>query len=541
LDFRVLGPLRASCDGRVLPIGTAYKPRLVLAALLVRADQAVRLDRLIEVVWGEHPPASARRNTQQYIHRLRTVLGGDRIESRPDGYLIRAGNGLDAARFRHLAAQGGTALRGGAVLLARDRSRAALDLWHGPAYAEFTDCPEVADEAARLDELRLTVCEQWAEAELTLGRHGAPAQELSELVRAHPYRESLRGLLMRSLYGTGRQTDALQLYRDTRALLAEQLGIEPGPQLQRLHERMLRGHGRFARPGVDALATPAPRELPAGVAGFTGRRHALKALDELLPTGGPIVIATVVGAAGVGKTALAVHWAHRVADRFPDGQLYLDLRGYATGAPVPPDTALAAFLRSLGMPPRDIPVDVVEAARRYRSVTATRRMLIVLDNAASAEQVRPLVPGSPGCLVLVTSRDRLDGLVARDGARRVALDRLTPAEATDLLGRLLGAGRIAAEPAATDELARTCAYLPLALRLAAAALLARPGRAVAEYAAELTVGDLSDQTSPPAARDLLRQLGSSPVRTSHPAWPRRWPTGRHRMRPGPWNSSPPRI
>jgi DNA-binding SARP family transcriptional activator len=258
VDFRVLGPLQASRDGAALPIGAAHKPRLVLAALLSRSHETVDVDWLIGVVWGEQPPASARRNIQHYVHRLRVAMGSDRISSRPGGYQIRAGDGLDVARFCQLTADGSTALRAGSPKLARERLRAALQLWRGRAYAEFTDCPVLADEADRLDELRLTALEHWAEAELALGDHSVLVSALPDLVRQHPYRENLRGQLMRALYGSGRRADALDLYRSTRTLLVEQLGIEPAPQLQRLHEQILRGDVRLSAPVPYVRTTPCP-------------------------------------------------------------------------------------------------------------------------------------------------------------------------------------------------------------------------------------------------------------------------------------------
>jgi DNA-binding SARP family transcriptional activator/predicted negative regulator of RcsB-dependent stress response len=496
VEFRVLGPLQATRDGGVLPIGSAYKPRLVLAGLLSRADQTVSLDWLVGLLWDGHPPASARRNVQLYIHRLRAVVGSDRIPARPGGYLIRAGDALDAAQFRRLATQGSGALRGGDVAVADDKLRAALDLWRGPAYAEFADCPAIAEEAARLDELRLTVYEQWTEAELALGRHDRPVHVLSELVRAHPYRESLRGLLMRALYGAGRQADALRLYRDTRTLLAEQLGIEPGPQLQRLHEQMLHGEAQLAPASVDAVAAitggvGVPRELPADVAGFAGRADALKALDEMLPgdaneTVGPVVISAVSGTAGVGKTALAVHWAHRVHDRFPHGQLYVNLRGFdPTGAAMAPAEAIRRFLDALAVAPQRIPTDPDAQVNLYRTLLAGRRMLVVLDNARDPDQVAPLLPGAPGCLVLVTSRSRLTGLIASTGARPLPLDLLTVDEARDLLVRRLGPDRVAAEPDATDELITRCARLPLALAIVAANAATHPDLPLAALADQL--------------------------------------------------------
>lgn len=546
MEFRVLGPIEASSNGTVVQIGAAQKLRLVLAALLSRADRVVAPDWLISVVWVDQPPASARRNLQLYIHQLRTAMGSDRIASQPGGYVIRAEDGLDAARFRRLAAQGSAALASGDAAHAGQWLREALNLWHGPAYAEFTDCPAIADEATRLEQLRLTVYEGWAEAELRLGHHSGLVDALSDLVRTNPYRENLRSYLMRALYGAGRQADALQLFRDTRAILAEQLGIEPGPQLQRLHEQMLRGDSQLAPRSIDpapeapaaihggAGVVPVPHELPADVSGFTGRENSLKALDEMLPedaenTTGRVVVSAITGTAGVGKTALALHWSHRVADRFHDGQLYVDLRGYAPGRPLRPIEALTALLRRLGIRPGQVRVGLAEAAARYRSHLAGRRMLIVLDNARSSEQIRPLLPASPGCMVLITSRDRLTGLAAKEGVRRITLDVLNPDESVDLLGQLLGRERAAAEPAAAAALAQTCAHLPLALRIAAACLADQPHRAIASYVAELTerdpvsalaidgddravhsAFDLSYLTLPQPAQQMFRRLGLVP-------------------------------
>ncbi len=545
MELRVLGSLEASCGGTVVPISSAYKVRLVLAALLSRADRVVLLEWLIGAVWGDQPPPSARQNMQHYIHRLRIALGKDLISSRPGGYTVRAEEALDATRFRRLAAKASAAFKEGDAARAAEKFRAALDLWRGPAYAEFTDCPPISDEAVRLEELRITAYEGWAEAQLALGRYGGLVEELTDLAREHPYRESLHGHLMRALYGSGRQADALQVFRTTRGRLAEQLGVEPGPQLQRLHERMLRGDGQLSPDSTQVVpdnaigtgggvaAVPVPHELPADVPGFTGRVDALKALDELVPSdvdnpSGAVVVAAITGTAGVGKTALALHWGHGVVDQFPDGQLYLNLRGYAPGRPLRPVEALTALLGALGIPPRQVPVEVGAAAARFRSHVAGRRMLIVLDNARSSAQVRPLLPASSGCLVLITSRDRLTGLVAHDGARRLTLDVLEADDSVALLTHLLGGERVRAEPAAAIALARTCAHLPLALRIAGVNLADQPHWSVARYVAEFSAADsmaalavdddlairgafdLSYRTLPKPAQLVFRRLGLVP-------------------------------
>ncbi|WP_460847059.1 AfsR/SARP family transcriptional regulator [Phytohabitans suffuscus] len=542
MEFRVLGALEVSQGETPVPIVSAYKPRLVLAALLSRAEQLVSVDWLTRVVWADRPPASTPQNLRHYIHQLRAALGPGRIHTQTGGYLLHAGDGLDATRFRRLVAEGSAALREGDAVRAGDRLRVALDLWHGPAYSDFTDCAEIAEEAARLEELRLGAYERWAEARLALGDYGAPIAELMDLVRAHPYREALCGWLMRALYGAGRQADALELFHGTRSTLAEQLGIEPGPQLRDLHGRMLRGDPQLlARGDGVPLASagggvpPVPRELPADVPGFAGRSDALSALDALLDGerdggGGPTVVCVVTGTAGVGKTALAVRWAHRVAGRFPDGQLYLNLLGYAPGRPLRPIEALTVLMGGLGVPAKQVPIDEAAASARYRSHLAGRRVLVVLDNAASAAQVRPLLAGGTGCFVLVTSRDRLTGLVAYEGARRIELDVMKTHESADLLADVLGRERVAAEPAATADLARICANLPLALRIAGASLVDQPHRTIAGYAADLAESsalaalavdgdddvsvrnafELSYRALPEAAQRCFRYLGLVP-------------------------------
>ncbi|MFC4535605.1 AfsR/SARP family transcriptional regulator [Sphaerisporangium dianthi] len=539
MEFLVLGPLVVTQDGRVVSTGTAYKPRLVLAVLLASgAGRVVRTDQLIGAVWGDAPPPSARRNIQLYVHRLRGALGADRIIRAPEGYGVVTGDGLDSARFRRLAAEGARALDHDDPALAARLLREGLELWRGPAFAEFAGCEPVTEEAEQLEQLRLVAHERWAEAELRLDRHRELIPALTRLVRAAPFREGLRAHLMTALSRSGRQAEALELFRQARTLFREQLGIEPGPVLQRLHEDILRGDDRPVRaapapvaaasPGGARTAPPPPRELPSNVAGFIGRESFLQGLDAMLADGaGANTILAITGTGGVGKTALAVRWAHHVEAGFPDGQLYLNLRGYSSTTPVRPADALSGFLRALGMPPEQVPLDTAEAAARYRSLTAGRRLLVLLDNADSAEQVRPLIPGHSGCVVLVTSRDRLTGLVAREGARRLTLDVLAPAEATALVGHLLGGERTAAEPEAVTRLIRICGHLPLALRIAAAHLLDRPHCPIARYATELSAGnpvtaltvegdeetavhaafDLSYRAVPAHVRVVFRRLG----------------------------------
>jgi len=382
----------------------------------------------------------------------------------------------------------------------------------------------------------------FADANLALGRCAQPVTPLRALVADEPLHEGAAARLMLALAGSGEQAAALQLFVDLRDRLADELGVEPGAELQAAHLRVVRGQlpGVAVSPAAPASAAPAPADpkpaqLPADVAGFTGRADYLRRLDALLgdehdTQPSAVVISAIAGTAGVGKTALAVHWANRARERFPDGQLYVNLQGYARTPPLRPIEVLARFLHALGMAAERVPTDVDAAAAMYRSLLAQKRMLIVLDNAASAEQVRPLIPASPGCFVVVTSRDALAGLVAHDGARRLTLDVLTAEEARVLLGRVLGAERVQAEPEAAAALAELCSYLPLALRISAANLSGRRQRSIASQVAELRADnrlaalavdgdeeiavratfDLSYQRLPGSAARLFRLLGVAP-------------------------------
>jgi tetratricopeptide (TPR) repeat protein len=351
-------------------------------------------------------------------------------------------------------------------------------------------------EAARLAEMRLQALETRIDADLHLGRHADVIGELEHLVATHPLRERLRAQLMLALYRDGRQAEALAAYRQARQMLIDELGTEPGTGLRELHQQILTADPALAVPAVspgpaDSVPT-VPHQLPAGVRHFTGRVNELAALTGLLEQAGvetqpTVVISAIGGTAGVGKTALAVRWAHQVAARFPDGQLYVNLRGYDPDQPVAAADALAGFLRALGVAGQDIPAELDERAARYRSLLAGKRLLVVADNAGSEAQVRPLLPGDPGCVALVTSRDPLAGLVARDGARRVDLGLLPPGDATGLLRALIGR-RAAADTKSAAALADQCSRLPLALRVAAERAAAHPAHPLADL-----VGELADE------------------------------------------------
>ncbi len=500
-EFLLLGPLVVRVNGTVVPVPAA-KQRAILAVLLLRANRVVSVDELTEVLWAGDPSSGARAGVQSHVMRLRKALGAaaPRITTQPPGYLIRVEAGeLDLDRFEDQLGEARTAARQASWPDAADHASAALALWRGEPLADVGSDLIAARERPRLAELRLQALETRIDADLQLERHGEVISELRQLTAQSPLRERLHGQLMLALYRDGRPAEALAAYRDTRNLLVDALGTEPGPELQSLHRQILTGDPALAQLKAEVsagnAAAPVPRELPGNVGAFTGRAAELAELDRIL-LGGPAgqdgearataaVISAVSGTAGVGKTALAVHWAHQAAAEFPGGQLYVNLRGYDPDRPMPASDALAGLLRSLGVPDRAIPNEETERATRYRSLVADKRLLIVLDNAGSVEQVRPLLPGSSQCAVLVTSRDSLVGLVARDGARRLDLDLLPLADAVALLRELIGS-RVDGEPAAAVTLAGQCARLPLALRVAAELAAARPHVSLPSLVTELT-------------------------------------------------------
>jgi DNA-binding SARP family transcriptional activator/tetratricopeptide (TPR) repeat protein len=496
MRFCLLGPLAVSCGDTVIPV-PAGKQRAVLAALLLRANRVVTVADLAETLWGTAPPPSARVTVQNYVVRLRRALGAEghsRIGTQPRGYVINvAADELDLTQFEVLLGEARQAARDGSWDTAAAQARAALALWRGEPLADVESELLAVQEVPRLADLRMIALLTRIEADLQLGRHAEVTGELRHLAAAHPLREHLHALLMLALYREGRQAEALATYQLARRILLEELGTEPGHELRSLQQQILVGDPALnpagpQRPG-GGEGQGVPRELPAGVRHFTGRAAELAALTRLLeePAKGPgvVVIGAIGGTAGVGKTALAVHWAHQIAGQFPDGQLYVNLRGFDADRPMAAAEAIRGFLDALGVPPERIPPLPEAQGGLYRSLLADKRMLIVADNARDEQQVRPLFPASPGCVVLVTSRSQLGGLGAADGARLVILDVLSHAEAVQLLAARLGAARAAAEPAALDRIARLCACLPLALAVAAASATARPGFSLATLVAEL--------------------------------------------------------
>jgi DNA-binding SARP family transcriptional activator/tetratricopeptide (TPR) repeat protein len=519
MRVRFLGPLEVRQGDQWIRLG-APKLRSLLAALLLRPGEAVSVEWLIDQLWPEQRPRGADNRIHGYVMRLRRLLddpGGQLLRTHSPGYELAIDPAdQDAGRFEQLSGEGIAALRNGDGSEAGRLLRAALELWRGPAFTDVPATTLVQAEAGRLEERRLTVLEARIDADLqqadTAGTAALPA-ELQSLVSTHPMRERFWAQLMLALYRSGRQADALGAYRQLYQMLTEELGTEPSRQLRDLHQQILNADPALdlepapapapnaAEPQVDEeqeAERPVPRQLPADIADFTGREEDLLRLDALLPGDGgsrptAVVLTAITGTGGVGKTALAVHWAHGVADRFPDGQLYANLRGYSSESPLEPLAVLTLFLRALGVEAAQVPTDTDEAAALYRSLLADRKVLVLLDNAAHTSQVRPLLPGSAGCLVLVTSRSRLSGLVARESAQPFEIDRLPVRDSVELLANVLGPELVRQEPEAAAKLAELCAGLPLALRLAAANLLWDEQQSLADHVVELSKHDRLDR------------------------------------------------
>ncbi|WP_412543097.1 BTAD domain-containing putative transcriptional regulator [Longispora sp. K20-0274] len=492
MEFRLLGPLEVRDGEQVIPV-TSSRQRVMLAALALRAGSVVPVDDLVAIIWGESPPPSARSVLQSLALRLRKLLGPHVLVTRSPGYLLDVDpDTVDTAAARRLRAEAERAAAAGDLDTEADRLRSTLALWRGRALVDVDSDLLRREDAAWWAEWHLDTLERRIVVDLALGRGGQAIGELRELTAAHPFREQFRVLLVTALHQTGRRAEALAEYQAARTILIDELGVEPGANLRRAHREALGTEPEppTERPAPAAPPAPVPAQLPHEASGFTGRVAELAALDELAAGRTPgVVIVAVTGPAGVGKTAFVVHWAHRNRTAFADGQLYADLRGFdARHPPVPPAEILRQFLRALGVPPAGMPDSADELTQLYRSTVAGRRLLVVLDNAATPDQVRPLLPGGDGCVVVVTSRRRLGGLTARDGARTVALNMLSTAESQELLAAVAGRDRLLADPDAATELAALCGHLPLALRIVAANLAAtRLG--IREVATELGRGD----------------------------------------------------
>ncbi|MFC4082238.1 AfsR/SARP family transcriptional regulator [Amycolatopsis samaneae] len=508
MKLRVLGPVEAVREGRLVALG-GQKPRTLLAALLLAEEALVTSDRLIDVIWDERAPATASASLHTYVSSLRKALPEVGIVTRPGGYqLVLGENTLDYREFTRLAREGRTAAAGGDHKAAKRCCELALATWSGVALAGLS-CRFATTSAARLESLRLAVVEARVDACLALGLGDELVDELTTLVAENALLERLRGQLMLALHQAGRQADALACYQAGRKLLVEQLGVEPGPELQEVHRQVLLGVPATLEAAV------VPGQLPLDMADFTGRAAELRRLRE---SAAQVVV--VAGKPGAGKTALAVRASHELAGRYPDGQLYIDLQG-VHGTAVAASEALGRFLRALGVPDAAVPATAEERAAQYRSLLASRAVLVVLDDAAGEHQVRALLPGGPRCACLVTSRRRLDALA---GAEHVDLGIMDETDCLALLGRIIGEARLVAERDAAEEIVRQCGRLPLAIRVAGGRLAARPDLSLARMAArlreqrrvldELAVGDLEVRGSMalsydslgPAERRALRRL-----------------------------------
>jgi DNA-binding SARP family transcriptional activator len=550
MEFHVLGPLDVIRHGERLRLGPA-KQRALLAILLLRANRAIPKNLLIDALWGAAPPPSAEKNIYVYVCNLRKVLGHDRIVRRVHGYLVTVHPGeLDLDRFEEALRAGSRALAAGTPEQARALLEDALACWSDRPLADLPHHPYLQAESLRLDDRRMTALESKIDADLRLGRHHEVCDELSALVAEHPLRERLRAQHMIALFRAGRRAEALASYDAARRYLAAELGLEPGPLLTRLHGAVLEGteppeeHGgtASARPaatprasaggppvntavaGTGVTGSPVtgspitgsepsarspggfvPAQLPRGLPDFTGRRDALSRLSVLLGEraaagrGSGAVIA-ITGPAGTGKSALAIHFAHRIRDQFPDGQLYVELSS-ATGPSVPHSEAVKQLLAGIS-PLAGVPATDAAAAAKLRSELADRKVQIVLDGAVSEEQVRSLLPGGENCLTLITSRIPLDGI---PGANRIRLTTLPPHEALALLTAQIGPSRVNAEPEHAQRIVDYCGALPLALRIAGARLHADADWDLGRFAArladeagrldELVAGDLSVRAS----------------------------------------------
>jgi DNA-binding SARP family transcriptional activator/tetratricopeptide (TPR) repeat protein len=590
LRVGVLGPVTAWYGQEELRVGQP-RQQAVLGILAMRANRVISRGELVDAVWGQDPPASAEGGIYTYVAGLRRIIEPARSVRGPGRVLVSSGAGYvlhlvpgqpDAVAFEQQLARARQLRKNGDQVGAVGALEGALGLWRGVAFAGVPG-PFAETERVRLAELRTGAAEERADVLLALGRHEEVVPDLTVLVADHPLRERMRGLLMIALYRGGRHAEALRVFTDGRHVLAEELGIDPGTELSRIRQQVLTcdpaldlaadpaadehparpaspvlrpgdspgaspgvgpGEGPGAGPGIGGRApswapgVPVPAQLPLDAQGFSGRHDELRTLHDMLPsaraaeTDESVPVVVISGTAGVGKTALAIRFGRQVAKHFPDGQLYINLRGRdATRSPMEPMEALGLLLVAFGMPPHRLTSSVEERAALFRSLVDGKRILVVLDNASNPAQVRPLLPGSPDCLVVVTSRNQMAGLVAAEGATLVSLDLLSDDEAHEMLARRLGRERVAAEPQAADEIITACAGLPLALSIAVGrAAAGRAKRPLSQLAGELhdarnrlaalEEGDAAtdvravlswsyDQFSPAAAR-MFRLLGLHP-------------------------------
>ena len=561
VEFRVLGTMEVSDHRGLVNIGPRM-PRAILAALLMNANRVVPLDHLIDDLWGERPPAAAAATMHVYISNLRRALEPDRSRGTPPrmlvsqapGYMLRVDPlDVDAGRFEALVGEGRSLLCNSRDLsAARDALRSALALWRGQPYADLAFEPFIQLEVTRLTELHKSASEALMEGELALGEHASAVGSLQRLVAEEPLREWRWELLVLALYRCGRQAEALRALAEARRLLSEDLGLDLGAALRRMEGDILRQDPSLdwqppGKPaavetsanhheppserseerqrvlvGWDHEVAQVPRQLPAHTPHFVGRTEELLQLTSLLENArrdpGTVVISAIGGSPGIGKTTLAVHWAHRVADRFPDGQLYVNLRGFdPTGIPMQPAEAIRGFLDAFDIPAKGIPANPNAQIALYRTLLTDRKVLVLLDNAHDAEQVRPLLPASSTCMALITTRNQLTSLTVQEGAHLINLDVLSPEEARALLTSRFGHDRVAAEPEVTAELIELCGSLPLALAIVAARAAMNPSFPLRVWAEELRSERRLDALDAEELDISLRALFSWSCRSLTPA------------------------
>ena len=498
--FRVLGAFEViSEDGQDLT-PSAPKLRRVLALLILNHNKVVQTSSLVDELWGERPPHSSLTTLQTYVYQLRKILpygngsASELLLTKPFAYQAAVSpEQIDVHQFHKLVAEGGAALDAGDALRASEMLNAALALWRGPALAGIQLGRLLESHANQLEESRLQALELRMRADLMLGRHQELISELKSLTQLHPMYEEFQAKLMLALYRSGRRIEALDVFRELRQFLVDEQGLEPSTSLQQLHQAVLNADKELdyvpvsRRPAVEAapVAVTVPAQLPADLADFTGREGVLAELKCRLShadADNPVVrLITVTGMAGVGKTACVVRAAHQVRSLYPDGQFFVDLRGRGP-EPADPADVVSNILTAVGVPAAEQPAGLEERAKLFRTWCSERKVLLVLDDAASDAQILPLLPGGPGCAVLITSRSRLHGPA---GARRIELDAMSTAEGVHLLSAIMGADRTAADPEAAADTVRRCDHLPLALRIVGSRLNAMPYRSLRRLADDL--------------------------------------------------------